>query len=125
MNVLGKSRHKFFFMDDSYELIRAIKKIINLSGNVLREKHFNKKTLAEKITDQDFDRYKVSPSKIYFDKKNVKKAFEIMLTYLRENPGFGSYNVYLDLKYEDIYYNMFQNMIDKENKEYEDIEKES
>lgn len=89
------------------------------------ERHFNKKSLVEKITDSDFDKYKVSlSSKVYFDKQYVKRAFEVMLRYLREIPGVTSYNSYLEIEYKDnenIYYNMFQNMIDKENKEYEDL----
>jgi hypothetical protein len=125
MNALGNSKHKLFFIDKRFYLIGTIKKIINLCANVLREKHFNRKSLADKITDPEFDKYKVSPSKIYFSKENVKRAFEIILKFLRENPGIhSSYNPYLEIKYKDVYYNMFQNMLDKENKEFEELENE-
>ena len=71
MNVLGNSKHKLFFIDKKFYLIGTIKKIINLCANVLREKHFNRKSLADKITDPEFDKYKVSPSKI-----NSKHSFK-------------------------------------------------
>jgi hypothetical protein len=127
LNALGESQQKLFFIDKTFYLIGTIKRIIGLSANVLREKHFNRKTQADKIDDPEFDKYKVEPSTVYFDRKNVRRAFEIILKFLRENPRIhSSYNPYLEIEYDnkDIYYNMYQNMIDKENKEFEEIEKE-
>ena len=128
MNALGESKQKLFFINEKFYLIGTIKSIINLYANVLREKHFNRKTQADKINDPEFDKYKVEPSTIYFDRENVKRAFEITLNFLREYPGIVTkYNPYLEIEYDDnkdIYYNMYQNMIDKENKVFEEIEKE-
>jgi len=120
---LGKP--KLNLLLDTNEIIRIIDKILRLKANELSEKHFNRKTLADKLSDSDYNKYKSSPSVTYFYTTNIMKAFNIVLNHkIDQHPKYMTYNPYKDIDYDEIFVNVFENMLDKENKEEEEYQRD-
>jgi hypothetical protein len=110
---------------DTNEIVRIIDKILRLRANELSEKHFNRKTLADKLSDSDYNKYKSIPSVRYFSNTNIMKAFNIVLSNKIEHyPKYMTYNPYKDIEYDEIFVNVFENMLDKENKEEEEYQRD-
>ena len=100
------------------DVFSIMERILNLNANELREKHFNRKTLADKFKDLPKN-IKSKAKKYHYSPVQVKKAFDILIQYKRDsNPTYSSYNPFLDMKYRPIYRDVLENMIENEIASY-------
>ena len=107
---------------DNNRILSIIEKILNSVANELREKHFKRSTSAEKFKDLSQE-LKKNPTKPLFSLPNVKKAFNIVIEYKKDiHPSHSSYNPFIEIKYKEIYRNVFENMVLKEKEEEEEDE---
>ena len=121
-NQVGKilGNDEYYTKISNREVYLIMERILNLNANELREKYFNRKTLAEKF--KDLPKNIKSKSKIYhYSPVQVKKAFDIILQYKRDtNPLYLTYNPFLEMKYRPIYRDVLENIIENEKINYSD-----